>query len=256
VKPFVDALTLLTIIPAPIGRSNDSAPSRFAPLAFPVIGLLLGFGATGLLTLFDEFLPGNLAAALVVAALALITGALHVDGLADFSDGIFGGRDPESRIRIMKQPEIGAFGVTSIVLVLGVSWLALSSLAAADLWILLPVTVMISRTAPLVIMSITSYVSPNGLGTNYVDVPKPILLIVVVITLAISAVVGGGPTLSLAFVGLLAALVVGLLAKKRLGGANGDVYGAGVEISLAVCLVIAAGIVDAGAIVEPVWSGL
>jgi len=256
VKPFVDAITLLTIIPLPFGRGSDAPPSRFAPLLFPLVGLLIGLGAAGLFTLLYDLLPKNLAAALVITTLAIITGALHIDGLADFSDGAFGGRDAESRLRIMKQPDIGAFGVASIVLVLGLDWIALSTLDINDIWILLSVTVMISRTAPLLIMLITSYVSPNGLGKNYVNLPKPALIAIIATTLVVSAALAGGPTLSLAVAGFAAALIVGLLAKKRLGGSNGDVYGAGVELAFAVCLVAAAGIVDAGAIIEPVWSGL
>lgn len=223
---------------------------------FPLVGILIGFGAVGSFIVLDELLPKNIAAALVLVALAIITGALHVDGLADFSDGLFGGRDLESRLRIMKQPDIGAFGVTSVVLVLAVDWIALSTLTTSDLWILLPVAVMISRTAPLVIMSITDYVSSNGLGNSYVGIPKLALATVIVITFAYSAAIGGGPALSLSIAGFASALGVGLLARKRIGGANGDVYGAGIEITLAVCLVGAAGIVDAGAIVEPVWSGI
>lgn len=253
-KPFVEAFTLLTIIPLPFGSGSSSPPSRFAPLFFPLVGLIIGLGAAALFALIDEFLPRNLTAALVVVFTVGITGALHVDGLADFADGVFGGQTPESRLSIMKKPDIGTFGVAAVVLALGVNWMALSSLTLGSVWIFLPIIGIVSRTAPLVIMSITKYVSANGLGSQYVGIPKPALIVVILLSLVISAAVGGGPTLSIAVGGIVAALVVGLLAKKRLGGANGDVYGAGIELAVFICLIGAAGVVDAGAITDPFWT--
>ena len=255
-KPFIDAFTLLTVIPLPFGRNSVSPPSRFAPLFFPFVGLLIGIGAAAAFELIDGLLPRNLAAALVVVAMVAVTGALHVDGLADFADGIFGGRDPESRLRIMKQPDIGAFGVTAVVLVLGVNWIALSSITLDSVWIVLPVVGLISRSAPLVIMSITNYVSANGLGKSYVGVPKPALVSVIFLTLVISAVIGGVPALSIAIGGLVSAAVIALFARKRIGGANGDVYGAGIELATTVCLIGAVGVIDAGGLFEPVWTTL
>jgi adenosylcobinamide-GDP ribazoletransferase len=255
-KPLVDAFTLLTIIPLPFGSGKESPSSRFAPFFFPVVGLLIGLGAAALFTLVDELLPQNLAAALVLVAIVLVAGALHIDGLADFFDGLFGGRDPESRLRIMKQPDVGAFGATAIVLTLAIDWIALSSLTPESIWIVLPVVGLVSRSAPLVIMSFTRYVSQNGLGADYTTIPKLALIVVILVTLVASAVIGGGPALSIAVGGVITAALVGLVAIKRIGGANGDVYGAGVELTVAVCLVGASGVIDAGGLFEPIWATL
>lgn len=255
-KPLVDALTLLTIIPVPFAGGRNADPSRFAPLFFPVVGLLIGVGAAAVFALFDEYLPRNLAAALTVAAIAAVTGALHIDGLADFFDGVFGGRDPESRLRIMKQPDIGAFGVAAVVLVLGIHWIALSSLTTSDAWIVLPLVGLISRTAPLVVMAITSYVSSTGLGQSYANLAKPALMVMILLATVVGAAIGGGLSLSVAIAGLVMAVIVAVIAKRRLAGANGDVYGASVELVAAVCLIGAAGIVDAGGIFEPIWTTL
>ncbi|MEE8045828.1 MAG: adenosylcobinamide-GDP ribazoletransferase, partial [Dehalococcoidia bacterium] len=236
-KPLFDAFTLLTIIPVPFVKNHDSPPSRFAPLFFPIIGLLIGVGAASVFTLVDEFLPRNLASALVVTSIVAITGALHIDGLADFFDGMFGGHDSESRLRIMKQPEVGAFGVSAVVLVLLIDWAALSSITSDDAWIVLPLVGLVSRTAPLMVMATTNYVSANGLGQSYAGLSKSALIVMLVFTLAVAAVIGGGPALSAAIVGLIAAALVGLFARKRIGGANGDVYGASVELVAAVCLI-------------------
>lgn len=256
-KPFVDAFTLLAIIPIPfLRRENASAPSRFAPLFFPIVGLLIGLGAAAIFALLNDLLPRNLSAAITLVAIVGITGALHIDGLADSFDGMLGGRDPETRLRIMKQPDIGAFGVAAVVLVLLVDWAALSSISTTTAWVALPMIGLMSRTAPLVVMSIASYVSANGLGQSYVNLSKPALIAVIFLTLVASAVIGGGPALGVAIGGVVAAVLVGLFAKSRIGGANGDVYGASVEMVVMVCLVGVVGTVGGGGLFEPVWTNL
>jgi adenosylcobinamide-GDP ribazoletransferase len=255
-KPIVDAFRLLTIIPFPFGSSSDSPPSKYSPLFFPFVGVLIGVGAAAVFALFDELLPRDLAAALTIVALVIATGALHVDGLADFADGMFGGQDPASRMRIMKQPDIGAFGVAAVVLVLALDWIALSSLTVESAWLVLPMVGLMSRAAPLIVMTLTKYVSSGGLAQSYVGIPKPALVVAIVVAIFISAVIGGGLALSVALAGVVMAVLVTLFAKRRIGGSNGDVYGAAVELVTAVCLIGASGVVDAGGIFEAAWTGL
>ena len=205
---------------------------------------------------FDDLLPRSLAAALTIAAVVIITGALHIDGRADFFDGMFGGSDPDSRLRIMKQPDVGAFGVATVVLVLIIDWIALSSISVTMAWIVLPLAGVVSRAAPLVVMGLTSYVSQNGLGQSYVKLSKIALIVSIVLAVVVAAVIGGGLSLSIAIAGLVAAVLIGFFSKKRIGGANGDVYGASIELVVVVCLVGAAGVVDACGRFEAVWTNL
>jgi adenosylcobinamide-GDP ribazoletransferase len=224
---------------------------------------MIGVGAAALFAIFDDLLPRSLGAALTITAVVIITGALHTDGLADFFDGMFGGHDPDSRLstldsrlRIMKQPDVGASGVAAVVLVLLIDWIALSSISVTMAWIVLPLAGLISRAAPLVVMALTSYVSENGLGQSYANLSKIALIIAISAAVIVSAVIGGGLALSIAIAGLIAAALVGLFAKKRIGGANGDVYGASIELVVAFCLVGAAGVVDAGGRFEAVWTNM
>lgn len=255
-KSLVDAFRLLTIVPVPFGSGHDSPQSKYAPLFFPLVGLLIGVGAAALFAAFDDLLPRSLGAALTIAAVVIITGALHIDGLADFFDGMFGGHDPESRLRIMKQPDVGAFGVAAVVLVLLIDWVALSSISVTMAWIVLPLVGVVSRTAPLVVMAVTSYVSQNGLGQSYAKLSNIALLVAIVLAVVVGAVIGGGLSLSIAIAGLIAALLIGLFSKKRIGGANGDVYGASIELVVAVCLIGAAGVVEGGGRFEALWTNL
>jgi adenosylcobinamide-GDP ribazoletransferase len=265
-KPLVGAFTLLTVIPVPfVGDGNGdpdpgSGPSKFAPLFFPVVGLAIGLVMAAAFALFDLFLPVMVTAALALVLGVALTGALHVDGLADFADGVFGGRDAADRLRIMKLPDVGAFGVVAVVLVVLVDWTAISSLGALDTWVVLALAGLVSRTAPLVVMSITQYVSVQGpgqgLGHGYSGLSRAALAGATLVTLAGAFVIGGWLALGVAIAGLLTALVVGVIARRRLGGATGDVYGASVELAFAVCVIGAVAVADAGEKLEPIWVSL
>jgi adenosylcobinamide-GDP ribazoletransferase len=210
--------------------------------------------------LVDLFLPVPLVAALVLATGVALTGAIHIDGLADFADGVFGGRTVEDRLRIMKLPDVGAFGLVAVVLVMLVDWTALWSMTATGTatgaWVALLVAGLVSRAAPLVVMLVTSYVPSEGLGQRYRRLSKLAIAGSVLFTFLVAFVIGGWLALAVAGVGLLMALAVGFFAKTRLGGATGDVYGASVELSFAVALIGAIVVIDAGEKLEPVWLDL
>ena len=216
----------------------------------------VGLAVAGAFTIADLFLPIQLAAALSLAAGTILTGAIHIDGLADFADGVFGGRNAQDRLRIMKLPDVGAFGVAAVGLIVLIDWAAISSMATANIWVIFAVVGLMSRTAPLVVMATTSYVSPGGLGRSYSTLSRSKLLSAILVALAVAFVAGGWLALAAGLAGLAAAFVVGLVANRRLGGATGDIYGAAVEVTYAVCLVAAAAILDAGDKFEPLWHGL
>ncbi len=260
-KPLVSAFTLLTVIPVPFTRNRRGdpgpGPSKFAPLFFPLVGLAIGLAMAGVFAFADLFLPVPLAAALTLAAGVALTGAIHIDGLADFTDGVFGGRSAEDRLRIMKLPDVGAFGLAAVVLVLLIDWTAVSSFSTSNAWVVLALVGLISRTAPLVVMSMTTYVSfqgpGQGLGQSYIGLSRPALAGSVLFAVGIAFVIGGWQALAVAVVGLLMAFAVGAFASKRLGGATGDVYGASVELAFVVGLIGAVAVMDAGEKLEPIW---
>ena len=243
-KPFVDAFTLLTIIPLPFGSGSDSPPSRFAPLFFPVVGLLIGFFTTFVYVVANQRVSDELAAAIALTATVILTGGLHIDGLADFFDGLFGGRDIESRLRIMKQSDIGAFGVIAILMAILIQWNAMSSVFPTHAWLVFPIVGVVSRSAPLVVMLMTKYVSSSGLGLSYANLPKPAAAVVLILVCASAFTFDRSFAIWTVLAGFIAAATVGLIAKHRIGGANGDVYGASIEIASAVSLVVAVMFLD------------
>jgi len=234
------ALGFLTRIPA--GTPAEVPPQRIGRCLafFPLIGLLLG----SLLVVADAgltaLLPRAVSDALLLALLALLTGALHLDGFADLCDGIGGGRDRESTLRIMKDSSIGAFGAVGLVLLLLVKYQALTAVPEAvkpPALLLMPVA---GRWAAALLTVSTPYLrGPEGTGSAFASHAgwRELLLA----TLTLLAVATG----LLHFTGfllvggmVLAVLVFGLWIKSRLGGVTGDVLGAGVELLEVVTLLM------------------
>src|SRR3989338_4047668 len=122
---------LLTRIPVPLAR----APRPDACWGWPVVGLAVaGIAAVAGAVAMGCGVPAGPAAALVLGVQALLTGGLHEDGLADTADGLFGGRDKERRLEIMKDSRIGSYGTLALLLVTLLRWSALAAVLSAGHW--------------------------------------------------------------------------------------------------------------------------
>ncbi len=206
---------------------------------FPVVGLLLGLTLVGIDRLLSPVLPPEPLNALLVAFLAAATGLLHLDGLADTADGVFGGHTREQRLAIMRDSRIGAFGAVALVLVLLLQWSALSALVAP--WripglLLFPI---LGRGAMALAIAAFPYARPQGLGTlfrRYIwPWPAPVALAISLL-MAVICFAGGGAVLWAAMILLTPGL--GALLSTRLGGLTGDSYGAICELNEVVTLLL------------------
>ena len=112
------AVSFLTRVPVATGRSVCATDIGKSARWFPLVGALIGCVCVIVLRVFSPVFPALVVAVLVLVAEALLTGALHLDGLADMADGFGGGRNREDVLRIMQDPHIGAFGVLGLALVL------------------------------------------------------------------------------------------------------------------------------------------
>ncbi len=127
---FLWALRFLTIIPLSHNNGVELPPQRMGVVMslFPVVGLLIGlilvFCYIPLIIIF----PGGLADALIIVIFIVLTGALHLDGLADSADGIWGAWDAEKRLEIMKDSRTGTFGVVALLVVLGLKYLSFNGI--------------------------------------------------------------------------------------------------------------------------------
>ena len=241
------AVGTLTVLPvrAPV---VDRATAGRAMVLAPLVGLLLWLPVAALLWLADEAgLAPQLAAALAVGLLALLTRAMHLDGLADTADGLGSGRPADGALAVMRRGDAGPFGVVALLLVLLVQVAALAQLVAAgDGGVALGAALVVSRLAlPLACLRGVPAARADGLGSAVAGSVSPAMALVAVL-LAAAALVGlaagaqadaAVPTFAL--LGLLAGLAVGARAVRRLGGITGDVLGACVEATFAAALVAA-----------------
>lgn len=237
---LVATFALMTALPLARPETRLLAAT---PALFPLVGLALGLALAVLDLGLSQFLPRLPSSAIVVLALAVMTGALHLDGLADAADGLFGGRDPESRLRIMNDPHNGAFGAIAVALVLMLQFAAIASLEGwlrSGSLILFP---MVSRTSLLWVMRFPR-ARPHGMGQSTAAPSLPAGVGLTVVAAAGSSVVffpAGGLLVAVA-VGI--ALAVGLYARRRIGGVTGDIFGAAIEVSQAAVLLAAASSVE------------
>lgn len=235
---MLTALAFLT--PLPVSRR---APTGWTFLWFPVIGALLG-GFLGVAWQLLDRHTGleSLGVAIVLVALDLaITGALHFDGLVDAADGLFAPVDRARRLVIMAGPEVGAFGLATGVMAL---LLRVGCLFQLDPQPLLLIGLWCaSRTVMACVAGALPYVRDEGLVSAFLEDPPDALMIGLAgALLAIFASAGVGFRGPLAVMaGLVAALGVALLARRRIGGFTGDVLGACGFVCETVGLLVAAG---------------
>lgn len=233
---FILALQFLTRIPVFADVSISDKQLGQSVLFYPVIGFMIGC-----ILLFAAFAlgetPATVQAAIILTLWVLITGGLHLDGLADCADGWAGGLgNPERSLKIMKDPTSGAIAVVTLVLVLLLKWTALAALVEKQM--LFPALIIIpflGRAAILALMLGFPYVSRNGLG-ECLNAHFPVRAASVILSLCLLAGVYALGIWSILFAALVLVLT-GWLAKQRLGGVTGDVYGAGVELTETALLV-------------------
>lgn len=124
---FLWTLGFLTIIP--IDRENRLKPKGKIPVVywFPVVGLCIGIFLSLAYLPLSVFFPPLVDTALIILLSVTITGAMHLDGLADTCDGIWGGWNREKRLEIMKDSRIGGFGAIGLICLLGLKYVSLLS---------------------------------------------------------------------------------------------------------------------------------
>ncbi|MCX5196865.1 adenosylcobinamide-GDP ribazoletransferase [Streptomyces sp. NBC_00249] len=246
------AFGTLTVLPARITRWDRPAARTgmaCAPLAGLAVGLLAALPGTLLLVLGGGPL---LAAAVTVAVPAALTRGLHLDGLADTADGLGSAKPAEDALRIMKQSDIGPFGVVALLLVLLVQVAALADVYA-DSWIRGALAATAAAVTARLAMTLAARdgipaARPGGLGAAVAGV-VPVRAAAAVTALVLAAVtlaaLPAGPLAALqhAAAVLLALLSAELLLRRcvhRFDGVTGDVFGALSETAATTALVVLA----------------
>lgn len=229
--PFWIALQFLSSLPVRLPGMPAPRDMGRSLLCYPLVGLLFGL----LLWMASHLMSGTpapLHAALLLTLWVLLSGALHLDGLADSADAWLGGfGDRERTLRIMKDPRSGPIAVVTLVLVLLLKFCALWVLVERGAGAVLVLAPLVGRSAMLGLFLCTPYVRPGGLGQALAEhLPRH----------GAWWVLSGSVMLCLALVGwpavwpLVGALVgfwwLRHLMCRRLGGTTGDTAGAMLEL--------------------------
>ncbi|MCF6445171.1 adenosylcobinamide-GDP ribazoletransferase [Nereida sp. MMG025] len=232
------SLGLLSRLPVRVDADHAMARSAASAWAYPVAGAIIGALAGGVAWLCLWLgLPAMISAGLTLGAAILITGALHEDGLADCADGFWGGYTVERRLAIMKDSQIGTYGVLALVLSVGLRWLALGSLLP-DVNPILTLAAIgaISRATLPTIMHSVQNARSSGLS-HQVGRPERNATLV---ALAIGALASFMLTPVAIAVMVIISLGCILLAKNKINGQTGDTLGATqqlIEVALLIFIV-------------------
>ncbi|MFH8236206.1 adenosylcobinamide-GDP ribazoletransferase [Streptomyces sp. NPDC018321] len=245
------AFGTLTVFPVEVTRWDREA-ARAGMLCAPLAGLAVGVtaAAAGLLLLLLG--AGTLLAAVATAAVpAVLTRGLHLDGLADTADGLGSSKPAEDALRIMKQSDIGPFGVLTLLFVLLAQVAALTQAYDAS-WAHGALAAVVSATAARLALTLAARTGvpaarPEGLGAAVAGAVPPggALAATAAVTAASAAAAGAlsGPydAVRAALAVLCAGAVAELILRhcvRRFGGVTGDVFGAVAETAATTALVV------------------
>ena len=239
-RPLFIAVQFLTRLPVPTLRDIDARDIGYSLLYYPLVGLIIG----AVLAALQWSLTGasvTLAAALLLVIWILITGGLHLDGLADSADAWAGGLGNRERtLAIMKDPCCGPMGVVALVAVLIVKFAALTTLVTASDWIALLVVPVIARTALPALFATTPYVRANGLGAPIAEnLPRHGAIAVVGLVSIAIPLVAGLHGLWMVLSGAVVFTALRRAMNARIGGMTGDTAGALVELLETSALAVA-----------------
>lgn len=234
---MLTALGFLTALPVPRREVGAAALAR-SLVFFPFVGLLVGALLLALDLALARLLPREVRAALLLGAMIALTRGLHLDGLIDCCDGLFGGFTPERRLAIMRDSRVGAFGVIGAVAFLLLRYSALVALDGGwrPIGLLLPP--LLGRWALALAIVAYPYARAAGMGVAFKEAARPWHIALATFAAALVGVGvwwpwGGGALVVAAIVTMVAArFIIG-----RLGGLTGDCYGAINELVEAALLI-------------------
>ena len=228
------------------GSPATQSGAALAPAvwAFPIAGVIVGSIGALVYRLAERMgLPNWPAAALALAATMAVTGCLHEDGLADTADGFGGGTSRQSKLDIMRDSHIGAYGVCALVLSVLLRASALASLSASAL--VVPALIAAHAAARAVMPVFMHYVPPARSDGLSATAGRPVgertalaaALGILILVLCLGPLAGIEATILLA----VAATLLAWLSRSQVDGQTGDVLGAVEQVSEIVVLLVALG---------------
>ena len=240
------AASFLTIFPFIDQRpaSDEAVAQSFA--WFPLVGFAIGVALVAEDWLLAHVFAQVVRSVLIVASLVVVTGAIHLDGLADTADALGAGRDRDRALEILRDSRVGTFGASAIFFDLTLKILALSTLAGSRRYAALILAPTLARFAMVMVALGLPYLRESGAGTALLAGQSlglrrriAVILLIIVCAILLSPFrTVGVLALSLA---LLIVFLIHLFYRRWLGGVTGDLIGAcGEIVEIAVLLVMSA----------------
>ena len=258
------ALSFLTVVPATslpglLKRNPTQREISDSRAYYPAVGLLIGVMLVGIERGSREVFPDYLTAAVLLVSMVMLNRGLHLDGLMDTCDGLFGGFTPERRLEIMRDPQVGAYGVAGGIGILLLKYGALVSLLGLEEpgkeWSLL-LFPMVSRWSMVVALGAFPYARSSGLGSPFhqgsIIWPTTVAAVVAVVAAVLLGAIGGAGMLAGA---TAIAWLLGWAMASKIGGLTGDSYGAINEVVETLTLLAAVAMLPHGW-VEPLTETL
>lgn len=227
-QAFLIALQFLTIIPVKLDPPVSSEAMGRSLLFYPLVGLLTGL----ILVVTASLLSSHnvlVSAALILTLWVVLTGGLHLDGLADSSDAWLGGLgDKAKTLAIMKDPACGPIGVLALLLVVLLKFVSITALLESQQTYALIWAVVLARTAMPLLFLTTPYQRQQGLASTLRSaMPQTAIWGVLLITFIITVLLAGVGVVAIT---LIVFLLLRYLMERRLGGFTGDTAGAMIEL--------------------------
>ncbi|MSN24868.1 MAG: adenosylcobinamide-GDP ribazoletransferase [Geobacter sp.] len=236
---YLITLQFLTIIPLPFNTRCEKDDLGRSTAVFPLAGLTIGALLVALNWLIAPWLARQLTDALLITALAAVTGGLHLDGLADVCDGLAARGGRERFLAVMKDSHVGAVGAVGLVLGLLLKWQALLAVPVGQKWQALLLFLVLARFGQVQTIVFARNARQDGLGLAMISGAGTVQLLVAwLLTLAASWLLLGTGGLIVLFAVLIFTWLLKTWFQRRLGGITGDVIGCINELNEILALIV------------------
>lgn len=231
------ALQFLSVIP--VKRSFSAEQVGRSAGYFPVVGIIIGVILAGLNYLLSLVLPSSVVNALMVVSLVMLSGGLHLEGLADTCDGLAKHGTPDEKREVMHDSHVGGLGVIGVALILLVKYISLNSLPQSLLVFTLATTPVISRWTMVYAIFAYPYARASGLGKAFKQgTGWWQLLLATLVALIMAAALLKLAGLFILFVLWLLTMAMAIYFKRNFAGLTGDTYGAINEVAESAVFII------------------
>ena len=237
---FLIALQFITTLPIKANLNYSEKNIASSMVYYPLVGTIIGFILVVFNLLLSKIIPDLLINIILLIIWISLSGGIHLDGLADSFDGLFGGKDKKKILEIMRDSSIGVYGVLALFLILLLKYVLLIELPIQDKNMILMIAPTLSRLSMVLAVYYFPYARKEGFGKTYkLYLKRNHVILAFVWTVIISITLLFWQGIVLIITGLLFSFVISKFITNKIDGLTGDNYGAINEIVEVLTLLIA-----------------